>query len=195
MAGTEHTGGMYVPRLKALLILDQGNIDDTATVLFHEAFHQFMRRYVKDPPMWLNEGLAQYYGSARPTRSGLAFDRPRTESWKLVRKLISKDRPIPLWEVVSATRRQFYDPTPLGLSGRYRRLTYRTAYYAEAYTLVHLLLDDPTARERLRDYLRDLARDDGQHTGEITRKYFGPDVCEHMTPFWIEHVQSRPENR
>lgn len=88
---TEHSGGMFIGSLNLLLIRDRGNLDDTRSVLFHEAFHQFMHRYVVNPPTWLNEGLAMYYGSAEPTRSGLKFTDPPGGFWKLVRKLIEKN--------------------------------------------------------------------------------------------------------
>lgn len=194
LAGAEHSIGMYVPSCKLLLILDQGNFDDTYEVLFHEAFHQFIDRYIADPPIWVNEGLAVHYGNGRPTASGLSFRRPPALWWQLVRKLIQKKQAVPLWDVVSADRRAFYSSIPVKVSG-FDNVTLQSIYYAEAYTLVHTLMSDRSGRERLRDYLRDLADDDGRHTAQITREYFGPEVCEHMTSFWVDHVNSRPETR
>ncbi|MEW6253647.1 MAG: hypothetical protein AB1716_23625, partial [Planctomycetota bacterium] len=192
--GTEHTSGVFIAQPPVLLIHDQGNINDTCDVLFHEAFHQFMQRHVKDPPMWLNEGLACYYGDAQPGGRGLRFDRLNADAWKLARKLIDKKKFIPLAEVVHATRAEFYDGTPLSLSG-YDDLTRRNAFYVEAYTLIHAMLADQTARPRLQQYLRDLARDDGRSTAKITAQYFDRETCDRITPHWIRHVQSRPENK
>jgi hypothetical protein len=144
--------------------------------------------------VWLDEGLAVHYGYARPTASGLTFSRPPAIRWQLARKLIQKGRAVALWDVVNADRRTFYSPMPVDVP-RFENVTQADIYYSEAYTLVHTLLSDRTGRERLRDYLRDLANDTGWNTGRITHKYFGPDVCEHMTPFWIKHVDSRPETR
>jgi len=79
--------------------------------------------------------------------------------------------------------------------GDYENLRVSHVYYAQAYTLVHTLLHDRTGKARLQEYLRELARDDGTRTDEITRKYFGPKACERITPFWIRHVNSRPETR
>lgn len=194
LSGSEHSIGMYVPSCKLLLILDQGNFEDTTEVLFHEAFHQFLHRYVKNPPTWVDEGLAVHYGNARPTSNGLSFRRPPPLRWKLVRKLIQKKQAIPLWDVVSARQITFYNPAPVHVP-RFENVTMKSIYYAEAYTLVHTLLSDRSGRERLCEYVRELAKDDGTRTAQITREYFGPDVCEHMTPFWTKHVDSRPENR
>lgn len=192
--GSEFTTGKFIASLEALLIADQGNPDSTRRILFHEAFHQFMHRFIKDPPVWLNEGLATYYGYAEVGPGGLRFDNPSTGRWKLVRKLIDKGQALPLWDVVRAGRKEFYDKTPVKVSG-FDDLARRHLYYAEAYTLIHTLLADATGRERLRNYVRDLAQDGGQNTARITEEYFGPTVCEHMTPYWAAHVQSRPENR
>jgi hypothetical protein len=192
--GSEHTTGQFIASVGALLIADQGNPDSTRPILFHEAFHQFMHRYIKDPPVWLNEGLATYYGSAEVGPGGLRIGQSSAGRWKLVRKLIEKGQALPLWDVVQAGRKEFYDRTPVKLSG-YGHLARRHLYYAEAFTLIHTLLADATGRERLRNYVRDLAHDAGRNTARITEEYFGPAVCEHMTPYWIAHVQSRPENR
>jgi hypothetical protein len=192
--GTEFTGGVCLSDSNVLLILDRGSLDRTRRVLFHEAFHQFMHRYVKNPPVWLNEGLATYYGSADLLGGQLRFDDPPADSWKLVRKLIEKQQAIPLWDIVQAGRADFYDATPVKLSG-YHGLHRKTIYYAEAYTLIHTLLADPTGCTRVQDYIRDLAQAQGHNIDALTTQYFGPDVCEHMTPYWVKHVQDRPENR
>jgi len=194
LGGAEHSIGMYIPSCKLLLIQDQGNFEDTTEVLFHEAFHQFMHRYVKNPPVWLNEGLAVHYGYARATSGGLTFRQPPAIRWQLTRKLIQKGQALPLWDVVNASRWQFYSGLPVKVS-RFENVTMSSLYYSQAYTLVHTLLSDQSGRARLRNYLRDLADDDGTQTDRITREYFGPEVCEHMTSFWIEHVNSRPETR
>ena len=192
LGGAEHSIGMFIPSCKLLLIQDQGNFDDTTEVLFHEAFHQFMHRYVANPPVWLNEGLAVHYGHARPGSGGLSFSRPPAIRWQLTRKLIEKGQALPLWDVVNAGHWEFYSHRPIKVS-RFENVTMSSLYYSQAYTLVHTLLSDQSGRERLRNYLRDLADDDGTQTDRITREYFGPDVCEHMTSFWIKHVNSRPE--
>ena len=192
LGGAEHSIGMFIPSCKLLLIQDQGNFDDTTEVLFHEAFHQFMHRYVANPPVWLNEGLAVHYGHARPGSGGLSFSRPPAIRWQLTRKLIEKGQALPLWDVVNAGHWEFYSHRPIKVS-RFENVTMSSLYYSQAYTLVHTLLSDQSGRERLRNYLRDLAADDGTQTDRIAREYFGPDVCEHMTSFWIEHVNSRPE--
>ncbi len=188
--GTENSGGMYLGALGVLLILDRPDADDTYSVLFHEAFHQFMRRYVKNPPMWLNEGLAVYYEGARPARGGVQFTNTRKDFWDIVRKVIPKPEAVPLWRVVTASRATFYDETPIhvdGCLGVHRK----TLYYAEAYTLIHLLLEHADGRERVQNYICDLAKDDGMNTRAITERHFDKATCDQLTHSWIRHVNSR----
>jgi len=190
----EHTNGMYLHAHQLLLVLDQGNPDDTYETLFHEAFHQFLRRYVSNPPMWLNEGLATHFGSARPARDGVVFSRPPTARWKLVRELIEDRKAIPLADVIHADRRQFYDRTPIRLADL-DGVTRKHACYAEAYTLVHMLLNKPQARQRLHDYIRDLAADESGDAKAITEKHFDRKTCDSLASHWVEYVHSRPETR
>jgi hypothetical protein len=152
--GTEHSGGMYLPGLKVLLILDRPDAEETYGVLFHEAFHQFMHRHVKNPPMWLNEGLAVYYECARPTRGGLRFSAPRKSYWQIARKVIPKPEAVPLWQVVTADRAAFYDPTPIVVRGfaphRRPRLCRRAATHALLRGGVHAHAPAPIRPDRAR---------------------------------------------
>jgi hypothetical protein len=191
---TKFTDGMYISQIKVLMILDLGNPDKSRAVLFHEAFHQFLHRHVQNPPMWLDEGLAMYFGESRPVRGGLAFDAADTDDWRLCRKAIEKDEAIPLQQLVCAGRQEFYDHTLIRLSSRYQGVPRSALYYAQAYTLIHTLMNDATGTQRLRTYIRALAKDDGKSMAKITQEYFGPDTCAQMTPYWIRHVQERPEN-
>ncbi|HUU97319.1 MAG TPA: hypothetical protein VM487_16400 [Phycisphaerae bacterium] len=188
--GTENSGGMYLGLLGVLLILDRPNADDTYSVLFHEAFHQFMCRHIKNPTTWLNEGLAVYYEGARPGRGGIRFINTRKNEWDILRKVIPTPEAIPLWRVVTASRPMFYDETPIHVDG-YLGVHRKTLYYAEAYTLMHLLLSDPEGRERVQNYICDLAKDDGMNTRAITERYFDKATCDQLTYSWIRHVNSR----
>jgi hypothetical protein len=108
--------------------------------------------------------------------------------------LIEKKLALPLREVVQASHQQFYAKSSVKVSG-FDDLTRGGLFYSESYTLMHLLLSRDDGRQRVRDYVRALAKDHGQRTAKITQEFFGPDVCERLTPFWVEHVKSRPENR
>lgn len=190
----EHTIGMFIPATRMLLIADQGNSRDTQEVLFHEAFHQFIDKYVADPPMWLNEGLAMHYGSAMPAGKGITFTNIPTDRWKLAREAVEDKKAIPLVDVVNATRDRFYDKTPIRID-EFENVTRSSLYYAQAYTLVHMLLNDPEGKKRLQNYMRDLAGDRGNQTAEITARYFDEKTCNSIGPHWIKYVKAGPRAR
>ena len=190
----EHTIGMFIPATRMLLIADQGNTRETQEVLFHEAFHQFLNEHLADAPVWLNEGLATHYGSAVPAGKGIAFTNVPTIRWKLAREAIEGKKAISISDVVNASYERFYDKTPIKIDD-FDNVTRSTLYYAQAYTLVHMLLHDAEGKKRLQNYIRDLARDREGRTAEITERYFDEKTCTALGPHWIKHVKSGPRSR
>jgi len=62
--------GFYSPDTKGLYLYDHVNQLITREVLLHEGFHQFIDLILEDVPLWFNEGMAQYFQTAQPTRTG-----------------------------------------------------------------------------------------------------------------------------
>lgn len=182
----EFTRGMFVPGAKLLVICDDGNRSEAYEVLFHEAFHQFARRHVPLIPIWLNEGLATYYGYGRPTAKGIVFDRPSSGHFRVVRDASSAKQLIPLEKLMGMSVAEFYDSREVeGISW-----SQKTLAYSQAYTLVAYMLSDRAGAGKLQEYLRRLAeaekRDDVQR---ITEEVFPPALLKAMTPQWLAKVQ------
>lgn len=53
--------GCFVPALKQLMIWNTPERDQMLRTVRHEGFHQYMDRISEDPPIWFNEGMAEYY--------------------------------------------------------------------------------------------------------------------------------------
>lgn len=66
----ENTLGMYSPSLKQLLVLDSSDSERLLHTVRHEGFHQLLDSELERPPLWLNEGLAEYFAAAREGRGG-----------------------------------------------------------------------------------------------------------------------------
>jgi len=190
---TEHSDGMFVPSLKTLLITDKKEADDTYSLLFHEAFHQFAHRHIADTPMWLNEGLATYYGAAKPTARGLDWSNPPRGFWQICRQAIQFKAHIPVYEVTRANYTQFYDTTPVKLPGMGDQLIRRSLFYSESYTLIHVLVKDRGGLTKLQNYIRDLAADDGTNTKRITDRHFDERACKQLEQAWIRYVKARKD--
>ncbi len=190
---TEHTDGMFVPALKSLLITEHKEVEETYSLLFHEAFHQFVSKHIPNPPMWLNEGLATYYGAAKPTARGLDWSNPPKNYWWLCRQAIQFNAHIPVLEVTRASREQFYDATVVKMPGMSDRLIRSQLFYGESYTLIHVLVKDRGGLVKLQNYIRDLAHDDGKNTKRITDKHFDAKACQQLEHAWINFVKSRKD--
>ncbi len=183
----EHTNGMFVPSVQLLLIRDDPDANETYETLFHEAFHQFVSQHIKHPPLWLNEGLATYFGTARPTASGLAFDRPEQYYFQLVRDAVALKKLIPFDELMAYGPQEFYSREAIETQGLAFDRT--SLSYGQSYTLVAYLFSDPDGRVYLRKYIRELAKaESAAQAKEITRKSFTPKLLSDMTPRWLTLV-------
>ena len=181
----EHTRGLFVPSVDLLVILDIGNTSETYATLFQEAFHQFLHRHVPLAPMWVNEGLATYYETARPTGAGLVFDRPRDLFFQVVKEAADAKLLISFDALLSADRSAFYDSTALpGM-----RFPRSVLHYAQAYTLCAFIVNDGEGRLVLRRYLQSLAGARGEKDVlRITRESFPPSLLEALVAPWLQYV-------
>ena len=182
---SEHTSGMFVPSVDLLLISDADGPGETSGVLFHEAFHQFLRKHVPFAPIWLNEGLATYYGTGRPTGKGLVFNEPLQGFFRIVRDAESSRKLLPLDQLVLMSREAFYNQSLVAGES----FTRRSLAYAEAYTLTLYLLGDRDGRSHLQDYIRALAlAESAAEAIEVTKSRFPKRVCDAMKRPWMKVV-------
>jgi hypothetical protein len=68
-----HTAGIYSPVLKCLLIWNLPSRGDMLQTVRHEGFHQYLDRLMSNPPVWFNEGLAEYFEVATPEQGNPAL--------------------------------------------------------------------------------------------------------------------------
>jgi len=182
----EHTRGAIVPTLQLLIVRDDPNSADTYETLFHEAFHQFAYEYIRVLPTWLNEGLATYYGIARPTGSGLAFDRPAPTYFRIVREAQAAKLLVPLRNLMLMSRAEFYERSEVGNLS----ITHQDLCYSQAYTLVAYILNDQAGATQLRRFLKDLA--DAKSANEVqktTDRHFDTKLLDAMAAEWLTYCQ------
>jgi tetratricopeptide (TPR) repeat protein len=120
----ENTLGMYSPSLKQLLVLDSSDSERLLHTVRHEGFHQLLDSELERPPLWLNEGLAEYFAAAREERGGWRDGKPN-EGRLAALKGPYQGRLLPLEDFLYQSHAEFMrDP------GR---------SYAQAWGLVHFL--------------------------------------------------------
>ena len=139
--------------------------DQVATDLRHETAHGHLHAVVPNIPLWLDEGLAEYYETPR----GVQGSNAEHVAW--LRKQMAEDR----WRPSLARLEQL--PATAEMT---------EADYAEAWLWVHWLLQSGgTPRQALRAYLADLRRDG--HAQPLSARLHG--LTEVPERFLVDHAR------
>ena len=179
--GTPNTAGEYDPNtqtLKAFAGDDGPNLVTWHTVQ-HEGFHQFADQVIsRDLPIWVNEGLAEYFAEALFT--GDAFVPGVVPQWRLkrIRETFQAARFTPLSELLSMTHHEWN-----------RRIG--TMNYDHVWSLVHFLVhgEDGAHREPFTAFLKNAAS--GRGPQEAFRRHF--DVNE-LEAKWRAYWTNLPDD-
>ncbi|MFY9824734.1 MAG: DUF1570 domain-containing protein [Thermoanaerobaculia bacterium] len=131
-----------------------------STIIYHEYFHYVARNNYGDLPLWLHEGLAEYYSTFEVNRSNALIGLPILEHVRWLRR----HSWIPLAQLLAV------DPK----SREYNERDRRGGFYAESWALTHYLLSDKSKR---RGQLQELLRltKEGVSRQEAFQKTFGAD--------------------
>ena len=157
-------------------------------LLYHEAFHAYVENFVcesarHDVPVWLNEGLAQLFESARVDVGELRLDVVDEEKLAALRVELKRKDTISVRDVLHADRDAFL--VQHRVSGTSRR------HYIVAWAVAYYLTHDRNllASERLAEYV---ARD---RTKENHTKRFERLIGEKLDVFqrtWRDHMMGLP---
>jgi hypothetical protein len=145
--GLEGTDGVFDGHA-LYAVAGQKLTDRTWHVVQHEGFHQFAAAVVGgDLPVWINEGLAEYFGEALFTGDG--FISGVIPDWRLKRV---RDE-IHNGTFISVDRM-------MGLSHDQWNANFKIANYDQAWSMVHFLAngDGGKYRQAFSSLMRDLAR-------------------------------------
>jgi tetratricopeptide (TPR) repeat protein len=138
-----------------VLVMYRGDDEDESghTTFLHELTHRFLHERYREIPVWLNEGLAQYYETFRfDGRRGFVGAPKRRSSaavlwtdWYMTERgnLIPTNTIPSAATIASSTYKEFYGE---GLTS-VEKSHWMAAYYAGAFRFVHLLMNGPN-----RDY-------------------------------------------
>jgi len=137
LAAGGHAGsvGMYVGDGKKGKLMALGSLPGYRLwyVVQHEGFHQFANVVIGDLPVWLNEGLADYFGVALWTGDGFATGFVPPDKLARVRWMIQNDQLLPFGEM-------------LAISNTAWRSRGDTRHYDQAWSMVHFLVHGEDGR-------------------------------------------------
>ncbi|HEV2843213.1 MAG TPA: tetratricopeptide repeat protein [Thermoanaerobaculia bacterium] len=168
------SGGYFLSReLANFVAVDGDQRGDERTIVYHEYLHYVLRNNYASLPLWLNEGLAEYYSTfqvgEQEARIGLPI--PEHVVW------LRRNPPLPL-----ATLFSVHQDSP-----EYNEESRRGAFYAQSWALVHYLLSgSPERRRQASEYLR-LAQG-GESPDALFQKAFGadPSVLERELKTYVQ---------
>lgn len=147
-----------------LVLSGEDMADDARETFLHELTHRFLHERFAALPVWLDEGLAQYYATLRIVEGRVVLGAPGDrdfsdralfwESWRGSSSTlqIPRSKAPTVWKLIDADRAEFYalrgrsDPTDPSNEERDRQ----TANYGAAWKLVHYFLNGPDADDRAR---------------------------------------------
>lgn len=134
-----------------LLLDGRTRVSSDYRVAFHELTHFFITHNVPRAPLWLNEGLAEYYGT-------FAIDGERAVVGRAIERhaefLLLENQVRDLDELLETDGRSAANHGPQEV-GR---------FYALSWLLTHYLLSQPDGPDQVADYLLSLADGDDSET-------------------------------
>jgi len=121
------------PESKPIMLVETSLTDEARRLFVHEMTHAFVERWFGRVPIWLHEGLAQYFESMRIERGRIVLGDP-TSSYGLA----SNQMPS-LTALITADQRIFYAGRDThSVDGLYQQ----GSFYAAAWHLVRLFMQD-----------------------------------------------------
>ncbi len=141
--GHIHHAGMYQPgedKDYVILRLDSGG-DNPFHTLYHEYTHALLRLNFSNLPIWLNEGLAEFFGNStlgdKEVRTGTI------DPGHLY--LLNQSKLIPIETLLEVDHNSPY----------YNEMNRASVFYAESWAVVHYLMMDNEARKKqaMRNFL------------------------------------------
>lgn len=116
-----------------LVIFSKADADDFDASLAHQAFVQFLKAFVPEPPLWIREGFAVYFErTRRDARSGMVAY-TENQSWLETVKLLS-------------SQSRLYDVSELMLLSAEDARSGLDVFYPESWALVSFFLNSPDRR-------------------------------------------------
>lgn len=168
-----HTAGLYSPTLKQLLIWNLPQREMMDRTIRHEGFHQFLDRLMPNPPVWLNEGTAEYWETARHEGGSLKGGQVRKDH---LATLARSRKSLPsLKDFVYGNRTDFY--------------AHATQRYAHGWALVHFLRESNRGNETRFAKLWQGLRTVGSTRAALDAAFEGVNWEQFEQEFW-QHLKS-----
>jgi hypothetical protein len=145
--GLKGSAGFYNGKVLVAAAMSRKTAD-LWRVLQHEGFHQFAHRVIGGSmPIWLNEGLAEYFSEGLWTGDGFVTGVVPPQRLRRVRAMVRTKRLLPFADMVKIDREAWTADV-------------RVRNYDQAWSMVHFLVHGGSGRYRkaLLGFIRDVSR-------------------------------------
>jgi Tfp pilus assembly protein PilF len=134
--GHAHPAGIYVAGEDRHFVAVRTNLegDNPYEVVYHEYTHAIMNLNFRGLPIWLGEGLAEFYGNTAIHDKDVEVGKPS----RYHLQALQQNRLIPIDVLLTADAHSPY----------YNEQNRVSVFYAESWAIVHYLMMDPEARKR-----------------------------------------------
>jgi hypothetical protein len=166
---------------KLMAIAGQRVDDQTWHVIQHEGFHQFVHAVIRgDVPIWINEGLAEYFGNAVFTGDGFVTGIIPPDRLQRVKRMIQQHRSKTIEEMMTLSHWQWN--AELNMDN-----------YDMAWSMIHFLghADDGRYQIPFQKFLRDVSWGKGYERSWL--RNFGAGTAE-FEARWRDYWQNLPDN-
>lgn len=147
-AGMPGTAGYFWSAENALnFYYDPMDVGFTTNVMLHEGMHLLTHQINPDfvAPTWINEGLAEYFGSSKVEK------KKRGKGWEITPGQMLDHRLLTMQDFIKEEKYVRLDE----LFGK-QFGAYGYTDYAHGWTFVHFLMESPAYGKKFRKYFRDL---------------------------------------
>lgn len=157
-----NVGGVFYwrPTMELVVVRSDSDLESSLQIVNHEYFHHLVRRAGLRLPLWINEGLADFWSTAK-------FKDESTEVGRVLSHRLSslrEARRIPFETLMRVD----------GLSPEYRRPGLKSLLYGEAWAIVHYSMLGDESGERTKQLSRYLtAVTQGEESLAAARAAFG----------------------
>ena len=172
--------GFYSPMYNEAVVNGERDKEEVMATIYHEANHAILTQKAPELPLWINEGLAEYFERIVPEEGSVTVGHQDARYYKLRQDLESQNLPelkeyLSAWD--SAWKRN------INAHGDVTR--------SVAWSLVHYLMSTQQGQNTVIHILRDKNEDKSLTSVEIINKHY-PGGLESLEANWRSHVAQSP---
>jgi tetratricopeptide (TPR) repeat protein len=166
--GPVGSGGFFNPQLGKVVFIKIDKPDQESNFLFHELFHQFLSKYVDDPPYWFNEGHADFFGGFHYNEKENQLEcQPNPMRFQPIQQIVRQNAQAPLSTFLQMDRQEYYDRRRIDIN------------YAQGWSFVYFLwrFQDGKYCNYVKEYFNLIKSKKKYSLKELYQKVFARDIA------------------